>query len=151
MIRREDGKAADRFAEAIVILRDYNEELTPEVFPSMVRALLRAGRTRDAEDYRDLSTHGKSPHARANATLVEGLLAPDPSDARRLLADGTAELERLGLPIDTARAMVDLGRAMARLGEDPGPVLERAREILVECDARAFLFEVDDAIADISR
>jgi hypothetical protein len=45
--------------------------------------------------------------------------------------------------------MVDLARAMGRLGEDARPVLERAREILVECDAQAFLFEVDDAIAEL--
>jgi tetratricopeptide (TPR) repeat protein len=149
LIRRKDDEAADRFAEAIAILRDFNVENSPEVFPSIVRALLRAGRTPEAEDYRDLSTHGRSPHARGNAAIVEGLLASDPSDARQLLAEGTTALERLGLPIDAARAMVDLGRAMARLGEDPGPVLERAREILVECDARAFLFEVDDAIAEL--
>ncbi|MEX2406895.1 MAG: tetratricopeptide repeat protein, partial [Actinomycetota bacterium] len=113
LIRREDGEAADRFAEAIAILRDFNVEDSPEVFPNVVRALLRAGRSPEAEDYRDLSTHGRSPHAQANATLVEGLLAPDPSEAHRLLAEGTAALERLGLPIDAARAMVDLGRAMA--------------------------------------
>jgi hypothetical protein len=28
-------------------------------------------------------------------------------------------------------------------------VLDRAREILLECDARAFLLEVDDALADL--
>jgi hypothetical protein len=55
----------------------------------------------------------------------------------------------LGLRIDAARAMVDLARAMARTGEDPRPTLERARTILLECNARAFLFEVDDALAEI--
>jgi hypothetical protein len=43
---------------------------------------------------------------------------------------------------------VDLGRARARLGEDPGPTFERARPLLLECDARAFLFQVEDSIAD---
>jgi hypothetical protein len=38
--------------------------------------------------------------------------------------------------------------ARSRVGEDPGPTFERARGILLECDARAFLFEVEDAIAD---
>ena len=42
--------------------------------------------------------------------------------------------------------MVDLGRAMARAGHDPREVLERARDILTECDARLFLFEVDEAL-----
>ena len=45
--------------------------------------------------------------------------------------------------------MVDLGRAMARAGEDARPVLERAEAILLECDARAFLFEVQEAIAEL--
>ena len=40
---------------------------------------------------------------------------------------------------------------MAELGEDPRPPLERARGILLECDARAFLFEVDDALAELDR
>ena len=40
-------------------------------------------------------------------------------------------------------------RVMARVGEDPRPTLERARAILLECDARAFLFEVDDALAEL--
>ena len=47
-----------------------------------------------------------------------------------------------------ARAMVDLGRAMTRAGEDPREVLERARAILTECDAHLFLFEVDEALAE---
>jgi hypothetical protein len=58
-------------------------------------------------------------------------------------------LESIGMRIDAARAMVDLGRAMARTGEDPREVLQRARDLLIECDARAFLFEVDDAMTDL--
>jgi hypothetical protein len=34
---------------------------------------------------------------------------------------------------------------MARAGEDPNDVLDRARQILVECDAVLFLPEVDQA------
>jgi predicted nucleic acid-binding Zn ribbon protein len=115
----------------------------------LARALMRAGRPDEAESYRDLSRHGRSPAARAHAALVEGLLSPEPAEARRLLAEGTATLDELGLRIDAARGMVDLGRAMARVGEDPHDVLQRARDLLIECDARAFLFEVDDAIADL--
>jgi hypothetical protein len=43
--------------------------------------------------------------------------------------------------------MVDLGRAMAHAGQDPAEVLERARDILTECDAQLFLFEVDEVLA----
>ena len=40
--------------------------------------------------------------------------------------------------------MVDLARQMTRAGKDPGELLARAREILIECDAQLFLFEVDE-------
>jgi hypothetical protein len=55
--------------------------------------------------------------------------------------------ERLSMRLFAARAMVDLGRAMIRTGQDPREVLERARAILFECDAKLFLFEVDEAFA----
>jgi len=147
LARREDGEAADRLEAMVEQLRSFNVETVPEAFTDLVRALLRVGRAEEAEAFRDLSEHGRSPAARANATLIEGLLAEDPTESRRLLAEGTEALDGLGLRIDAARAMVDLGHAMARTGEDPRPVFERARDILVECDARAFLFEVEDAIA----
>jgi hypothetical protein len=50
-----------------------------------------------------------------------------------------------------ARAMVDLSRAMARAGQDPHDVLDRARQILIECDANLFLFEVDEVTAEPAR
>ena len=135
------------FEAMIEQLRAFNVDTVPQAFTDLVRALMRAGRAGEAEAFRDLSEHGRSPAARANATLVEGLLARDPAEARRLLAEGASVLEELGLRIDAARAMVDLGRAMARVGEDPRPVFERAREILLECDARAFLSEVEEGLA----
>ncbi|MGH2597454.1 MAG: ATP-binding protein [Actinomycetota bacterium] len=149
LARGEDGEAAARFEAMIEQLRAFNVEIIPEAFTDLVRALLRADRTGEAGAFRDLSEHGRSPAARANATLIEGLLAEDPVETRRLLAEGTATLEELGLRIDAARAMVDLGRAMARVGEDARPVLERSRDLLLECDARAFLFEVENAIAGL--
>ncbi len=149
LARGANDEAADSLGTMVEQLRAFNVESISEAFTDLVRALLRAGRSGEAEGYRDLSEHGRSPAARANAALVEGLLAPEPTEARRLLEEGVAALEELGLRIDAARAMVDLGRAMARIGEDPGPVLERAREVLTDCDARAFLFEVEDGLADL--
>ena len=58
-------------------------------------------------------------------------------------------LERVGFRVEAARTMVDVGRAMARVGEDPRDVLHRARDLLIESDARAFLVDVDDAIAEL--
>jgi class 3 adenylate cyclase/tetratricopeptide (TPR) repeat protein len=146
-LRGANAEAAEHFATTIEQMRKTNVEMYPEIFADTVRALLRAGRTAEAEAYRDLSEHGSSPAARAHAALVEGLLHADPAEARRLIERAVAELDALGFRIDAARALVDLGRAVARLGENPRPTFERAREILLECDARAFLFEVDDAIA----
>jgi class 3 adenylate cyclase/tetratricopeptide (TPR) repeat protein len=151
LIRGANEEAVASLADLVRRLREFNVETYPEMFPDTVRAFLRAGRADEAEGFRDLSEQGRSPAARANAALVEGLLCKDPAEARRLLAEAVTALERLDFPIDAARAMVDLARAMARTGEDPRPVLERAREILLECDARAFLFEVDDAVAGRGR
>lgn len=149
LVVKDTSRAAANFARMVDQLRGFNVESVPEVFTDLARALVRAGRGAEAEGNRDLSEHGRSPAARANALLVEGLLAADPADARRLLGEGTAALEALGLGIDAARAMVDLARAIAQVGEDPHPTLERARTILLGCDARAFLFEVDDALAEL--
>jgi len=149
LLRRENAEAANLLAEVVRQLRTTNVEAYPEVFPDTVRAFLRAGRQQEAEGFRDLSEKGRSPAARANSSIVEGQLHPDPGEARRLLDEGTKALDELEFPIDAARAMVDLARMMGRLGEDARPVLERARQILVECDARAFLFEVEDAVAEL--
>ena len=58
-------------------------------------------------------------------------------------------MERLGLRIDAACPMVDVARATALLGEDARPALERARQIMLECDARLWLPEVDRALAEL--
>ncbi|HEU4354041.1 MAG TPA: tetratricopeptide repeat protein [Actinomycetota bacterium] len=151
LARADDRGAAASFAELVEQLRGYNVEAVPEGFTDLVRVLVRIGRTEEAGSYRDLSDRGRSPAARANALLVEGLLSADPVESRRLLEEGATALEEIGLRIDAARAMIDLGRAMARAGEDPRPVLERARAILLQCDARAFLPEVDRAETELGR
>ena len=146
-LRGEHELAAEHFAETVEQMRRINVEMYPEVFPDVVRVLLRGGRAADAETYRDLSEHGRSPAARANAGLVEGLLSANPAEASRWIERSVAELDALGLRIDAARAMVDLARAMARLGENTRELLDRARAILLECDAHGLLFEVEDAAA----
>jgi class 3 adenylate cyclase/tetratricopeptide (TPR) repeat protein len=149
LARRSSSEAADHFRTMVGQVRGISVEQGPEIFTDLVRVLRRAGRAAEAGTFRDLSERGRSPAARANAALVEGMLCEDPVEARRLLAEGAAALEGIGLRVDAARAMVDLGRAMAQLGEDPRPTLERAREVLLECGARAFLFEAEDALAQL--
>ncbi len=146
LAREANDEAADRFAATIDLLRGFNVESTPEAFADEVRALMRAGRVEEAEGYRDLSEHGHSPAARANAALIEGLLSRDPVEARRLIGEATAQLEELGILIDAARAMLDLGRAMERIGEDPKATFERARELLLACDALLWLPEAEAAL-----
>ncbi len=150
MVKGAPGEAADAFARAIEQIRIINVEALPSVFADAVRAHLLAGRPEEAETYRDLSDRGRAPAARANANVVEGLLTADPAEACRLLSEAATTLESLGLRIDAARAMVDLARAMAGSGDDASRVLDRARELLIECDALLFLPEVDEAIETMS-
>jgi class 3 adenylate cyclase/tetratricopeptide (TPR) repeat protein len=149
LIRRENGAAAERFAEAVDLLRKSTVDASGSSYPNVVRALQRAGRAGEAHTFGDLSEHADSPAAGANANVVGGLLAADPEEARRLLGEAVVELDRLGMRVDAARAMVDLARAEARAGDDPRGTLDRARERLLECGARGFLFEVDDALARV--
>ncbi len=46
-----------------------------------------------------------------------------------------------------ARVLADLGDALVRAGQDPRPALEQARDLLVECDARIYLPEVETLLA----
>ncbi len=149
LARGDDSEAITQFRAMIELLRPSNVEAAPDVFTELVRTLVRSGRVAEAAEYRDLSERGRSPEALANAMLVEGLLSPDPNEASRLLGDGVSKLEELGMRIDAARAMVDLARAMARLGEGARPILERARALMLECDARFFLPQVDRALAEL--
>jgi tetratricopeptide (TPR) repeat protein len=148
LMQGANAEAAEHFASTVHQMRQINVESYPHLLPDSVRAFVRAGRRSEAEAFRDLSDHAGSPATRASAALVEGLLSEHPAEASRLIERAISELDALGLRIDAARAMVDLARVKTRLGEDSKPLLERARAILLECDARGFLFEVDEAIAD---
>jgi class 3 adenylate cyclase/tetratricopeptide (TPR) repeat protein len=149
MMRGQNDEAAEGFAEAVELLRDFTVDASGSSYPNVVRALLRAGRADEARSFGDLSAHADSPAARANAKVVEGLLTTDPDEGRRLLAEGVTELDGLGMRVHAARALVDLARARARAGDDPKATLERARELLLECGAHGFLFEIDDALAGL--
>ena len=122
-------------------------ESYPELFTECVRSLVLIGDVARAATFRDLDASTDSVQSAAHARNVAGLLESDPARAVELLREAVAEFERLEMRIYAARAMVDLGRAMARAGQDPGELLERARDILTECDAQLFLFEVDEVLA----
>ncbi|MGE5460915.1 MAG: ATP-binding protein [Solirubrobacterales bacterium] len=145
--RRDLVAAADAAVETAELLRAFNVDQAPEVFPECVRALLLVGQRERAQAYR--LGPSESIQARAHAGHIEGLLEMDVHRAIDLLRRAVADLEVLEMRMHAARAMVDLGRAMTRAGEDARPLLERAREILLECDARLFLPEVDDALTEL--
>ncbi|HYG70985.1 MAG TPA: hypothetical protein VEC15_01695, partial [Actinomycetota bacterium] len=89
--------------------------------------------------------------AQAHARHVHGLLEPDAGRAVDLLRDAADAYERLEMAVFAARAMVDAAWATARHGiGDPRPLLERARERLIACDAKLFLREVDDETAALA-
>ena len=148
LARHDRTAAADRFADSITFARAYIPYAVPEAFTDCVRAFVLTGDAARAGTFRDLDASAESVQCAAHARNIAGLLEPDPARAVALLQEAVAEFERLEMRVDAARAMVDLGRAMARAGQEPAEVLGRAREILTECDAQLFLFEVDEVLAE---
>jgi class 3 adenylate cyclase/tetratricopeptide (TPR) repeat protein len=149
LARHDRVSAAAKFAEAAEFARAHSVDTYPEVFTECVRALVLTGDRARAATFRDLDASTDSVQSAAHARNIAGLLEPDPARAEELLRRAIADYERLEMRVFAARAMVDLGRAIARAGDDPSEALERAREILTQCDARLFLFEVDEALAEI--
>jgi class 3 adenylate cyclase/tetratricopeptide (TPR) repeat protein len=141
--RNNPPAAAQRFAEAVDVLRGFGIDAAPELFTEAVRAFALLGAMDRAETYRDLDESTDSIQSAVHALNIRGMLEPNPGRAVELLREAVAEFERLEMRIFAARAMGDLGRTMARAGEDPSEVLKRAREILTECDAQLYLPEVD--------
>ena len=147
--RLDRAGAAEKFAEAADHVRAHSIDTYPEIFTECARAFLLLGDRERAGTYRDLDTTTASVQSVVHARMVAGLLEADPARSVEILREAIAEYERLGMRPYAARAMVDLGRALARGGQDPHEVLEAAREILTDCDARLFLFEVDEALAGL--
>jgi tetratricopeptide (TPR) repeat protein len=147
--RQDRAAAADAFAESAKHARAYNIHSFPEIIPECARAFVLLGALDRAKTYRDLDASPDSIQSAAHGRNVAGLLEADANRAVAILREAVAELERLEMRVYAARAMVDLGRAMARAGEDPREMLERARALLTECDARLFLFEVDEVLAEV--
>jgi hypothetical protein len=146
MERGDRREAADRLAEAAESVRAYSVDTFPEIIPECARAFVMIGDRDRAETYRDLDRSTAVVSA-AHARNIAGLLERDLGRAIQALQEAVDAYERLEMRPFQARAMVDLGRAMIGNGQDARGVLERARAILFECDAKLFLFEVDEALA----
>ena len=122
-------------------------EFVPEVFPDVVRRALETGDRALADRQRALSAHAVFPASRAAGLNIEGLLAEESADQVRLLGDAVDRFGALGMKILQAQALMDLGRAEARLGRDPRSSFEQARDLLIACDAQLYLPEAEDALA----
>jgi hypothetical protein len=139
-------EAVPAFVAAARHVRAYNVDAYPEMILECVRALVLAGERDRAVAYRDLDGAAHTGPSAAHASNIDALLERDPVNAVETLRRAVDAFERLGMRLFAARAMVDLGRAMRRAGDDAREVLEGARERLLACDAKLFLGEVDAAL-----
>jgi len=146
LARGDRAAAAEKFVEGAILVRAYGFDAYPEAFTECVRSLVLTGDVARATGFRDLDNSTDSVQSTAHARNVAGLLEPDPTRAAALLREAVAQFEGLEMRVCAARAMVDLGRVMAHAGEGPTELLERARDIITECDAKLFLFEVDEVV-----
>jgi tetratricopeptide (TPR) repeat protein len=148
MLARALGDRTDELAQLQAAIGYVDSiEMFPELFPDVVRRAIALGDRRLAERYRDLASEALFAPTRAAALNIDGLLAPDPGEQVRLLGEAVERFEELGVKVTQAQALIDLGHAEARLGREARSTFERARDLLVACDARLFLPEVEAALA----
>jgi tetratricopeptide (TPR) repeat protein len=121
----------------------YSVDQDPRVLMELIRVRARRQERSEADRARAILAGGGAPFSRALVEVANGLLEVDPAAAVASLRTAVGRLEELGMRVDLARALVDLGRAIRRAGGDPTSELARAREVLEACDARLFLPEVD--------
>jgi tetratricopeptide (TPR) repeat protein len=146
-LRGRDEEAIQELRRGVDLARAYNVDQVPLIFLELVRMLVRAGDREAAGKYTDLTDRARAPFARACAVAVEGLLAESPVESIRLLQDAAEKVDALGVRVELARVLLDQGRAMRRAGENPRAMFERARDLLIECDARLFLPEAEAELA----
>jgi class 3 adenylate cyclase/tetratricopeptide (TPR) repeat protein len=140
--------AAERAASAADSAREYGLTGAPETLPVAVRMLLRVGQVERANGYRDLDGL-EDIVAAALGRNVMGLLEPDASRSVEVLGEAVEMFEAMGMRLPAAQARLDRVRSIASAGRDPRPLAEEAREILLACDAKLFLPEVDELVAEI--
>ena len=144
--RGSSRDAIDAYERAVEIFHTYGAEHGPSTFLALARLLVAAGEIERATELRDAGG-SRTPTALASAAAIEGLLASDPATAVAHLRDAVAGFEAPGERIEEALVLLDLGRALRRAGDDARPTFERARNLLVECDARLHLPAVEAELA----
>jgi hypothetical protein len=145
--RGRDEEALAHLREGADVASRYNVDQAAPVMWDLIRSLLDHGELDEAARAREMLGRGEAPRTRAFAEAADGLMALDPNEAVRLLREACGHLEELGVRIDLARALLDLGRAERQAGIDGRPSFGRARELLVACDAGMFLPQAETELA----
>ncbi len=146
--RGDDATALDRYERVRKIGSVRADQSVAHASYALTRLLLRTGRAPEARETRIEFAGEVSPAAVAFSSAMRGLADEDPAEASSQLRDAAGRFEALGRKIELARTLLDLGRVQQRTGEDPRPSFERARELLVECDAARYLPEADELLAN---
>ena len=152
MIARGRGDASAELA-GLRAFADYADDSgvvldwAPEVFMGIIRRAVELGDRALAERYRGPAAQGVFAPSLAVGAHTAGILDPEPAEQGRLLGDAVDRYDELGLRILEALALMDLGRADARLGRDPRSSFEQARDLLIACDAQLYLPEAEEALA----
>jgi DNA-binding CsgD family transcriptional regulator len=128
------AQRAERFLRLVPALNRTDRIAALEV---LIRAQLALGRRREArataETLQSIAGRVGTEPMRASALVAEGLLAGaagDPTQARRAFEDAIALFARSAAPFELARCRLELGRALAELGENDGAAAELNEAIL---------------------
>lgn len=141
--RRKERKFATALFADLVGSTALAEQEDAEIVQSVV------GRTFDRLSEEVARYEGLLEKFMGDAVLaVFGVPRAHENDAERAVR---AALEMQAVLSELNRSFAAEGkRTLAmRIGIEAGEVLERARETPIECGAHAFLFEVDDAVAEL--
>ena len=124
------------------LLGQFSVDQDPRVVLDLIRLLVRRGDRDEAARAREILGGGRSPFSRACLEVADGLLAGVPSVAIAFLREAAEHLDALGIRIELARALIDLGRAERAAGDDPVPTFDRARDLFTGCGAVRYLTEI---------
>jgi class 3 adenylate cyclase/tetratricopeptide (TPR) repeat protein len=150
--------AEERLRAAIPLALE-SDILVVEVYRLLTEALVRQGRLGDARDLvefagRNLPAEGL--YERAAVLLAEASVLTaegDASGASSRFVEALSLLEEQHLLIDLSEARIAFARALRRLGDARGALVEfeRARAEVERIEARGLLAEVDRELADMQR
>lgn len=139
LVLGRDEEALDPFRRGATLADEYSVDQDARVVLELIRLLLQLAEREEAEQTRAILERGHSPFARACLRVADGLLADDADDAVAELGAATERLEELGVRVDLGRALLQPGRALRDAGRDPREAFERARHLVIACDARLYL------------